>query len=272
LLQPAITFIFLSDGHHQKQHGHALLSACYPGFMKAMLLYCLCCNLLLCMACSTPKEIFITEEFRNNNRSSEIYTHYFKEVLLNFLEYRAYHDTVLYSSQADSTVNFGLISNRVSYRLYHAENKVLFGTDSQQCVIQYTSSLKYRTSEPAMINLFGKKDPYSSEQQTQTSLSYASIAGTIQSPACNTPIPFLLDNYRGYLLLDSDSLILKPIMQGKKLMATLVGVQLVKGDTVYAAIHSFTGLFRKKIFLYTKIPASQTLLVAAYCGIISRYL
>jgi hypothetical protein len=45
-----------------------------------------------------------------------------------------------------------------------------------------------------------------------------------------------------------------------------------KRGTVYGVVHSFTGLFKKKIYLYTKASTAEQLLTAAYFAVIVRYL
>lgn len=237
--------------------------------MPLKLLYCFGISLLFITACDTPKEIFITKDFEKNNRSAEIKTHYFKDALVNFLEFRAYKDSCIQCSQTDSNTNFGLIAARVTFRMYNNKKEMYFGNDSVKCVIQYSSFSKYQITEAPAIDLFSKRKIYDPKPEPRNEKTDSRAEGTIQIPDIKNTFPFFFHNYSGYLLINKDSFKLSPIMQGKwKPMQTLIGVQLIKGDTVYGAIHSFTGLFRKKVFLYTKATEEEQLIIAAYFAVI----
>jgi hypothetical protein len=190
---------------------------------------------------------------------------------VHFLGYRAYKDSFIISAQRDSTANFGLITGRVTFTMYNNENEMYFGNDSVKCIIHYTSFSKYQKTEPAMIDLVSKKKSNLPQQQPETRHIEAWAKGTIQYPAFKNATTFYYHNHSGYLLINQDSCLLKPIYQGK-LMQTLIAVQLVKGDLVYGVVHSFTGLFKKRVFLYTKATADEQLLIAAYFAVIAKYL
>ena len=241
--------------------------------MKGGILYCLCISLVFIAACSSPKELFTTKEIEENNRFSEIDQHFLKDNLVHFLDYRAYKDSFINAAQRDSTANIGLIADRLTFTMYNNENEMYFGNDRDKCIIHYTSFSKYQKTEPAMIDLFSKKKSNGPERQTETRLIEARAKGTIQYPAFEKGITFYFDNHTGYLLINRDSFVLKPIYRGKSgPFQTVIGVQLVKENIVYGVVHSFTGLLKKKIFLYTKATADEQLLTAAYFAVIARYL
>ena len=129
--------------------------------MKPALLYYLCISsFFIC-----PKELFTTKEFEENNRSAEIDQHFLTNNLIQFLNYRAYKDSFINAAQKDSTANFGLIADRVSFTMYNNENEMYFGNDRDKCIIHYTSFSKYQKTEPAMIDLFSKKKSNGPERQ-----------------------------------------------------------------------------------------------------------
>jgi len=240
--------------------------------MKQWFTYGIGSCMVLLFACSTPKEIFVTKEFEENNRSSSIEMRYFKDNKIHFLDYRAYLDTVITERRNDSLLNFGLIFRRHSTTQYDREYELLFGNDSIQCNIHYTCRLKYNIEEPPVFNLFSK-DPYYQDQEKQQNLALAEATGTIQYPGFKSTMLFTYKNHSGVLLMGTDSFELKPIYQGGwKPMQTLIGVQLVKGNTVYGVIHSFTGLFHKKVYLYTKASTAEQMITAAYFAVIVRFL
>lgn len=240
--------------------------------MKKYLTYGISGCLVLLFACSTPKEIFVTEEFRENNRSSSIEMRYFKDNKIRFLDYRAYRDTAIAFSRKDSLLNVGFIFRRYTITQYYTENELLFGNDSIQCNIHYTSRVTYDISEPPVFDIFSK-NPYYQDQEKQQKLTAAKAKGTIEYPGFKTTVPFTYEDYAGWLLLGSDSFELKPIYQGNwKPLQTLIGVQLAKDNTVYGVIHSFRGLLHKKVYLYTKASTSEQMITAAYFALIVKFL
>ena len=240
--------------------------------MKAMLLYC-CCTCLLFTHCSTPHEIFATEEFENNNRSSDIRHHFDKEFRVQFLGYQSYRDSVITAASGDSALNWGIISNKVSVTKIKMEKQMLFGNDTVKCHIHYLSHSEFTTTSPPLIDIFNLGKTYTPPPDSKTELSHAQAAGTIQYPGIDSPFIFAYENFTGYLVAGKDSFKLSPVAQGKwKPMQTIIGMQLAKGDTVYGAIHTFTGLARKKVFLYTKATALEQFLTAAYFAVIASIL
>jgi hypothetical protein len=225
----------------------------------------------LLLGCSTPKEIFVTDEFRDNNRSSSIEFRFFKDYLPRLLGYQVYKDSSIAYSSKDSANRIGLITRGSSLTLINGENEMQFGNDSIQCSIRYNFFLEYETTRPPVFNLFSKNPGYD-DQQTKQSLGTVNVTGTIQYPGFATAIPFTYTNHSGQLLIEKDSFKLAPVYQGPKLMKTFIGVKLLKGDTVYGTVNSFTGMMKKKAFVYTKATAMEQLLIAAYFVIISRYL
>ena len=97
--------------------------------MKSILLYYLCISSFFIAGCSSPKELFTTKEFEENNRSAEIDQRFLQDNLIQFLNYRAYKDSFINAAQKDSTANFGLIADRVSFTMYNNENEMYFGND-----------------------------------------------------------------------------------------------------------------------------------------------
>jgi len=96
----------------------------------------------------------------------------------------------------------------------------------------------------------------------------------MECPGIESEVRFIFNSPdTGYLVAGKDSFALKPVYQGNwKPMQTFIGVQLIKGEATFAVLYTFTGLARKKIFLYTLASEREQLLCAAYMGVIARYL
>lgn len=241
--------------------------------MKNLLLYCLCTSMLLTISCSTPKEIFVTQEFEANNRSSEIRHVFVKEYLVQFLGYQSFRDSCITCSRVDSVLNMGIIFDKTTIEKYNDQRFMSFGNDSLTCVIRYHSATEFTTTDPSIIDLFPKRKRYDPPRESKTTQTGAKAEGIILYPGIDSGVSFFYQNHNGFLIAGKDSFILKPVYQGKsKLLATIIGVQLLKGDTAYGVIHSFTGLFRKKVFLYTRASEKEQFIVAAYFAVIAPLL
>jgi hypothetical protein len=240
--------------------------------MKTRLLYGIYINLLIVTACNSPKELFESKEFKENNRSSEIIIKNEPGKLMQFLDYTVYKDTGIRSGRKDSLANLGIITDRSSFTQINSESEMHFGNDSVKCIINYYSFTNSQNTVPAIKDLNAEK-LYIPEKQPETKLINARLSGTIQYPGFKNMIPFYYNNHSGYILINRDSFVLKPIYQGKWIpLQTLVGVQLVKENMVYGLVYFFTGLLRKQVFLYTKASTAEQMLIAAYFAVIIRYL
>lgn len=237
--------------------------------MKRGLIYCMIAWAL--RACETPQEIFVTKDFEAHNRSSTIDMHSLGSGKIELLGYRQLTDSVFAFSQADSLVNFGLLFPREIMRKSVYSHIFILGNETGKCRVQYEGFVQSLKTEPAMIQP-GKSASLPQQQETFRTTAVM-LKGVIEYPDSNTRYPFFYNKSEGWLVLHADSFKLKPVYQAEgKIVQTLIGVQLLKNDTVYAAVHSFTGLSKKKVFLYSKATAAEQLLVAAYIAVIARYL
>ncbi len=219
-------------------------------------------------ACETPAGIFITKEFEANNRSSTIDMHSLGSGKIELLGYRQFTDSVFASSETDSVVNFGLFFPRQIIRKSVYSHVFILGTETATCLVRYDGIVESFKTEPAMFQP-GKSQ--SLQQQETFRTTNALLRGTITYS--NALCPFFYKDHEGWLVLHADSFKLKPIYQAEgKILQTLIGVQLLKNDTVYAAVHSLTGLSKKKAFLYSRATADEQLVMAAYIAVIARYL
>ena len=248
------------------------------------LLYLLCGWLVVIAACSSPKELTMTPEFKENNRSSAIDKRLSKDNLVRFLDYRAYKDTLISIRQQDSTLNPGIILAGTSDIKINTEREMLFGNDSGKCIIHYHYLLTYhhtgRSAALSIYNLFSKGSKQIN-QEPEDKLAHVRATGSMQCAAFENVISFSFEEDRinevntcGKLVIGPDTFVLKPINKKSLSVNLLTGVQLEKGSIVYAMLQHFPeDIFaRNKLFIYTKAAAAEQLTIAAYFAIISWYL
>ena len=224
----------------------------------------------LSQSCSTPKEIFVNEEFEANNRSSVVELRFLKDNKTHLLGYRIIGDTVISSSQDVRVLNAGILSPHNKVTEVNREGEAVFGSDSLECVIHYHVFYKSVETKPSALL---SRSLSKAEREPKESITEVDIKGYLQYPGIGSKIPFTFKNHGGFLLTGTDSLILTPVYQGHGILSqTLIGVQLLKGDTVYGVVHSLTGISRKKAYLYTKATPAEQMMIAAYFAVIASYL
>lgn len=220
-------------------------------------------------ACSTPQEVLINSEFEINSRSSSIDMHSLSSGKITLLGYRQLTDSVFAASQTDSFINLGLLFPLQRVRKEKYSHHFLFGTDTQQCAVYYNGLVQSLKTAPPIIKPSGSVPV----QQETNKIADVQLNGYIQFAGSSNLFQFSYRNHEGLLLLYADSFKLKPVYQAAgKQMQTLVGVQLLKNNIVYAAVHSLTGLGKKKAFVYSKATPEEQLLTAAYLAVLARYL
>ncbi len=242
---------------------------------KLCLLYILPACLLFVWGCS-PKDIIMTEEFRNNNRSSKFNFPGLNMELLQFLDYRVYSSRTLNISYNDSTINGGILFGADKIERPTSEKEFLFGVGSDTCTVHYYHSeiIRHhgRSAVISVVNLFSKKANKSPQETSDTHLA-DTTRGTIYSRDFDNS-SFSFENIKfqlmatGELVIDNKTFLLKPIISKNN---NFQGLKLVKNDTMYAAISKpfFNG---DKIFLYTRATTKQQLVIAAYFAVIERNL
>jgi hypothetical protein len=224
----------------------------------------------LLQGCGTPRKIFVNEEFESNNRSSSIDLRFLKDDKTRLLGYRILRDSVISASSSVKEVNMGIIIPQTKVTEVNMENESAFGNDSLQCLIRYHVFYKFVETKPSVLL---SRSLSKAEREPKQSITDVKITGFLQYSGFESKIVFTYTDHTGFVLPGSDSLKLIPIYQGNwKPMQTLIGVQLVKGDIVYGVVHSFTGISRKKAYLYTKATPAEQLLIAANFAVIARYL
>ena len=224
----------------------------------------------LSQSCSTPKEIFVNDEFEANNRSSAVELRFLKDNKAHLLGYRIFRDTVIKSSQDARVSNMGILFPRNTVTEVNRESESVFGSDSLKCTIHYHVFYKLVETKPSALH---SRSLSKAEQEPKESITEVDINGYLYYPGIDGKIPFAYKNHVGFLLTGSDSLRLTPVYQGHgKLAQTLIGVQLLKGDAVYGVVNSFTGIGRKKAYLYTKATSAEQMIIAAYFAVVASYL
>lgn len=257
------------------------------------------CSLLL--SCSEIKDLALPKGVDKNFRSGEIkYPYFFNPGRVEVMEYRVIKDSVISSNRYDTTVTFGLILPRSSIVLMVSENKMIFGTDSLQCIIRYTTTgFQSESSEHSILTDIIVKpdvnDPnYDPSRKTITPYK-RSMAGTIQTQPLKEEVQFLFDhekadknfdsaNIRGYLRMGNDSFYIRPLYKEVKLrgknvkpMQMLQGYSLMKGDSLVAFLQHaplvktiYTAGLKDVLYLNTNAPQKEQLLVAAFFSLVSR--
>ena len=243
--------------------------------MRSGSLYCCILGFLFIAACESPKEMFQTEEFEKNNRSSDIDHRYAKDNLVHLLGYQVFKDTCFSVKRKDSSSTWSLVFDRNTNSTFSSECDWEFGNDSVKSMVHIKSQFEFFERQPTGVNWFHQSPE---ERQTTTGLNYAHIRGTIQYPSFSNEVRFSYDSHvgkvlhTGYLVINQDSFQLKPVWQGS-LARTLLGLQLTRGNMIYGMIYSFTGIWSKhKAFIYTKATDDEQLIIAAYFATIDPYL
>lgn len=223
--------------------------------------------LWLC-SCGTPKEVFVTPDFESNNRTTEIIPYYKSNYLPKLLGYETFSDSVRILARKDSTTPFTFIFSDTSIMEMKMETIMEFGDSAGKCTIHYGTYSKTLSANPGALDILINKN-VKDEVRLET---YVYISGTIEYPEMKTPARFGFSSDSRYLVIGTDSFSLQPLYQGKwKAMRTYIGVQLLKGETVYGVICTLTGVFRHNAFLYTRASQTEQLLIAAYFAVIARF-
>lgn len=231
---------------------------------------------LLCTSCSNTKQLFSSAEFEAHHVSSPVDQRFLKDGLVRFLDFRVFRDTVIRYVQKDSIVQQGGTLPGTTISTYLSDHEMKFGNDKDQCMLHYTLYLEYehagRSLAYEVINIGSQKQVIEKKYQEERLIS-AKIIGRISYHAFKMTIPFIYENYGGQIQSEPVSFILNPVKQvNNKALQSIIGVELEKAGIVYGVIHTYTGLSKKKLFLYTKTNASEQMLVAAYFAVIAGYL
>ena len=257
----------------------------------------------LFLSCSTSiKTLVLPPGIDNHFRSGEIKHPLFKNNNMESLGYRMVSDSLISADYRDTTLSFGIILPRSSFVMKMAENKMVFGTDSLQCRVQYqTLGLQTESSSSSLLSdIILKPDinnpNYDYERNKKSVTPYVRmLKGTMQFPPSANSVTFLFRHEKakkdfdtahisGYFKYGNDSFILKPfykqdLSRGKnaKPMQILQGYCLYKGDSLYAFLQHapliktvFKPSLKDVLYLNNSTPAADQLLVAAYFFLVSR--
>lgn len=246
--------------------------------MKQGRLYMILLCHLLIVSCTTIKEL--PKEWKADYRYSSIDRRLFKDRLIRFLDYSAYKNTVISSSEADSTVTYGIIFPQSFYKINNVEQEMQFGNASDTCSIHYNYLVKYLySSNRSLLMDVLEKESYKKERQTTQKLEYFSCHGAITYRGKNGEIPFMFEEtiepnskLSGQVIIDNDSLIIYPV--SKDILHTFKatqGVQLKKDNTVYALLLKTNDISKNRIALIKRASLEEQLIVAAYFAVISWY-
>jgi hypothetical protein len=271
-------------------------------FFKSQYAWVAACSLLI--SCSTSmKTLVLPKGVDKDFRSGEIkYPHLFNSSKVEVLEYRVISDSVKEAARYDTTVTFGVIIPRTSLVIREAESKMVFGTDSLQCMVRYkmTSFQTESQSHSILTDIIvkpDKNDPnYDRNRDNITITPYKRVlSGSIQSLKSNEEMQFWFEHekakkdfdsaaIKGYMKYGNDSFFIKPLYKedfsrGKnaKPMQLLQGYCLMKGDSLVAFLQHapqiktvFEPGLKDVLFLNSKNSPAQQLLVAAYFSLVSR--
>ncbi len=259
------------------------------------------CSLLI--SCSTSmKTLVLPAGVDNNFRSGEIKYPLINKGRAAILEYRVISDSVKKSARYDTTVTFGVIIPRTSLVIREDESKMVFGTDSLQCMVRYkmTSFQSESQSHSILSDIIVKPDKnnpnYDRDRDRISVTIYKRVlAGSVQSLKSNEEIQFWFEHekakkdfdsaaIKGYMKYGNDSFYIKPLYKedlsrGKnaKPMQLLQGYCLMKGDSLVAFLQHapliktvFEPGLKDVLFLNSKNSPAQQLLVAAYFLLVSR--
>lgn len=252
------------------------------------------------LSCSGIKTLIQPEKLDNNFRSGEILHPFFKPGNTRVLEYKVISDSVIKSTYSDSTLSFGIIFPHTSLEFITNEKKMIFGSDSNTCIIRYkTMSLQKESKQNSLLSTIilppQKNDPNYNQDKINITIYYRVMSGTIQQPLLKNEVLFYFEHKRaeknfdsaiikGYLKYGIDSFYIKPLykenlLRGKnvKPMQILQGYSLVKSDSLYAFMQHapmikslYTPSLKNVLYLNSKSSPADQLLMAAYFSLISR--
>ena len=210
------------------------------------------------------------------------------------MEYKAFSDSLISSAYRDSMLTYGLIIPASSIIASASEKKMIFGTDSIQCSIQY-AAFDIRKSEQQSSVLLDilfppdKKPPYYENTDPTITIYKKLLTGTIHHPAYKNEIKLYFDllsirknfdsaDVSGYLKIENDSFVVRALyneipLHGKnvKPMQILQGYSLIKGDTLHGFLqHAPMVKSKDELFINSKASENIQMLVAAYFSLVSQ--
>jgi hypothetical protein len=179
------------------------------------------------LSCSEIKDLALPEGLDRNFRSGDIKHPFLKASSVQVLEYRVISDSVIQSAYNDTTITFGIIFPRSSLVIKTAENKMVFGTDSLQCIIRYaTKSFQSVSGQNSLLTdiiLNPEKNVPDYDRYKKSITPYKKIvAGTIQLPLLKEEVQFQFEHekaekdfdsalIKGYIRTGTDSFFIKPL-------------------------------------------------------------
>ncbi len=252
------------------------------------------------LSCYGMKELILPQGLGSNFRSGEITLPFLKTSSTQVMEYRVISDTLIKSAYSDTVLTFGIIFPRSSLVFKTVENKMIFGTDSLQCIIWYeTKNLQSESDQNSILTDIILKpdinDPNYDRYKKNVRPNKKMLAGFIQSPILKGEVQFEFEHARaerdfdsadikGYLRSGNDSFFIKPLYKEETLqrknvkpMQVLQGYCLMKGDSLYAFLQHapiiktlYKPGLKDVLFLNTITSPAEQMLVAAYFSLISR--
>lgn len=258
----------------------------------------LCSGMLSCS--NSMKTLILPQRMDSHFRSGDVNLTFLKTNNTQVLGYRVISDSVIKSGNMDTTLTFGFIFPRSLLLIKKVENKMIFGTDSLQCIIRYeTISLQSESAQNSILTdiiLQPEKNDPNYDRYRKIITPYKKIvAGTIQYPLLTNEVYFQFEHekaekdfdaagIKGYLRSGNDSFFIKPLYKEEtmgrksgKPWQILQGYCLMKGDSLYAFLQHAPMIktlykpgLKDVLFLHTKTSSSEQLLMAAYFSLVSR--
>lgn len=219
--------------------------------------------------CITSEQTFINPEFEANHLSATIKLSSIAPVFRPALfGYQTYYDTVLGDGSAVRYSGLHLLAPDTDYVITSKAAIFEFGNDSLRCRVHYAAVANRATYTGHGLVL----DALSKDKNQQTyNIVTADIRGSISCAGLADSAVFAFRGYKGYLVIDKDSFMVSDQFDHPGIMRTRIGLQVMKGDTVYGVFNTFTGMAPHRAYVYAKASPLQQMLIGAYFAVLAWY-
>ncbi|QNA45438.1 hypothetical protein [Lacibacter sediminis] len=226
--------------------------------MKHFLFLLFFLHLILTTAAQYDRTIFLGEDMMRSFRSDIIKLRFWDSAVSFLFDTRltVLYDTVITTSEKYNRLGLILPSKSTEKTTY--ESRLKIDNDIDSCIVNYKHDVNVVRHGKSLlfgiINLFSKPEERSPQEEPYYANELNKAWGTINYGSKTSP--FLLINKnkldlknKGWLILNNDSLTIKPINTYKnrkgKIKKSLPGGMfswvLKKGDTIVAAIDGYIG-------------------------------
>lgn len=204
-----------------------------------------------------------------------------------FLDYRTFRHESIGNTNETETKRDGILLPAKRTENLHVKAEATFGKHHDTCFIVYNASIEKitegRSAAISLLNLFSKKEDKSPQDDPQSHVRHISVKGKIATKGLvadfeyhnNFNKDYLLGGLSGNILIDADTILLQPcktyLTKKSKKKKGYAGLQLVKGEKIYAAVDTYDTANRI-IYMDKTLSEEQKSAIASYLFIIACYM